>query len=266
MSTTPDPQSEGEEAFWREYLTRGHSRERRGRAIFKRIPNGPRCRLCAAPFGGVGPPLMRSIGKGPSVHNPTMCSSCFTFLSDHHGGAEIEVTMLFADIRGSTTLAETMSPAGFRELIDRFYTVATRVVFDHDGTIDKFVGDELVAMFIPLLSGEDHAKQGVAAATALLRATGHANPDGPWVPIGGGVHTAMTWFGAVGQGSHVELTAVGDAMNTTARLASVAAAGEILVTTSAAAAAGLDATLESRHVELKGKQLSTEVVSLRVAA
>ena len=173
---------------------------------------------------------MRPIGKAPSVHNPTVCSSCFTFLASHHGGAEIEVTMLFADIRGSTALAETMSPVAFRDLMDRFYTVATAVVFDHDGTVDKFVGDELIATFIPLLSGDDHAKHGVAAAMALLRATGHADPDGPWVPIGGGLHTATTWFGAVGHGSHVELTAVGDPMNTTARLASVAAAGEILVT------------------------------------
>ena len=92
---------------------------------------------------------MRPIGKAPSEHNPTVCRTCFTFLASHHGGANIEVTMLFADIRGSTTLAETMSPSAFRELIDRFYTVATGVVFDHDGTVDKFVGDELVAMFIP---------------------------------------------------------------------------------------------------------------------
>jgi adenylate cyclase len=121
-----------------------------------------------------------------------------------------------------------------------------------------------VAMFMPLLSGDEHAKQGVAAATALLRATGHADPGGPWVPIGAGVNTATTWFGAVGQGSHVELTAVGDAMNTTARLASVAEAGEVLVTRATATAAGLDPTLVSRLVELKGKQLMTEVVSLRV--
>jgi adenylate cyclase len=220
--------------------------------------------LCAAPFAGAGAALMRPLGKRPSDQNPKLCRSCFTFVSSHHGGAEIEVTMLFADIRGSTALAEGMSPTEFRRLLDRFYTVATSVVFDHDGTVDKFVGDELVAMFLPLLSGDDHAKQGVAAATALLRATGHADPDGPWVPIGAGVNTATTWFGAVGRGPHVELTAVGDAMNTTARLSSVAAAGEILVTTAAAAAAGLDPSLERRRLELKGKHQATEVVTLRV--
>ena len=168
-----------------------------------------------------------------------MCQSCFTFLSTHHGGAEIECTMLFADIRGSTTLAEAMSSTDFDHVLDRFDSVASAVVFDHNGMVDKFVGDELVAMFVPLLSGEHHAAAAIVAARALLRATGHADPGGPWVPVGAGVHTAVTWFGAVGQGSHVELTVVGDAVNTTARLASVAAAGEILVTTDAARAAGL---------------------------
>lgn len=69
----------------------------------------------------------------------------------------------------------------------------------------------------------------------------------------------------MGEGPHVELTAVGDAVNTTARLASMAAAGEILVTADAATAAGLDPTLERRHLDLKGKQFATEVVSLRIS-
>jgi adenylate cyclase len=76
----------------------------------------------------------------------------------------------------------------------------------------------------------------------------------------------VTWFGAVGQGQRVKLTAVGDPVNTTARLASLAAAGEILVTTAAAKAAGLDPGLERRELELKGKQAVTEVVSLRAGS
>ena len=254
----------GSEAFWREFLTRGDSAERRKRLVFKRLPANPPCRLCGAPFAGVGAPAMRVIGRRRSNANPNMCQSCFTFLSTHHGGAEIECTMLFADIRGSTTLAEAMSSTDFHHVLDRFYSVASAVVFDHNGMVDKFVGDELVAMFVPLLSGEHHAAAAIDAARALLRATGHADPGGPWVPVGAGVHTAVTWFGAVGQGSHVELTVVGDAVNTTARLASVAAAGEILVTTPAALAAGLDPALERRTMELKGKQAVTEVVSLGV--
>ena len=258
----PDP---NDEAFWRDFLTRGASFERRARQVFKRIPAEPRCRICAAPFAGVGAGFMRLIGKRPSESNPTMCRSCFAFVSRHHGGAEIEVTMLFADIRGSTSLAEGMSSADYHRVLNRFYTTASGVVFDYDGAVDKFVGDELVAMFFPLLTGERHAERGVAAARALLRATGHADPNGPWVPIGAGVHTGMAWFGAVGEGAHVELTAIGDAVNVAARLASAAAAGEVLVTADAAAAAGLDPSLEHRPLELKGKQDATEVVSLGVA-
>ena len=262
--TSNQPPDTGSEAFWHDFLTRGDSTERRMRLVFKRLPANPRCKLCGAPFAGVGAPAMRVIGRRRSDANPNMCQSCFTFLSTHHGGAEIECTMLFADIRGSTTLAESMSSTDFHHVLDRFYSVASEVVFDHNGMVDKFVGDELVAMFVPLLSGEHHAAAAIDAARALLRATGHADPGGPWVSVGAGVHTAVTWFGAVGQGSHVELTVVGDAVNTTARLASVAAAGEILVTTPAALAAGLDPALEHRTMELKGKQAVTEVVSLGV--
>ena len=261
MSANQPPSTENE-AFWRDLLTNGDSRERRRRLVFKRIPRSPRCRFCAAPFAGPGGPVMAAIGREPSEQNPTMCTSCFRTVTSHHGGAEIECTMLFADIRGSTTLAEGMSPEGYHDLLDRFYTIATEVVFAHDGTVDKFVGDELVAIFFPLLSGDQHAAHGVAAARSLLDATGHGGADGPWVPIGAGVHTAAVWFGAVGQGAHVELTAVGDAMNVTARLASLAAAGEILVTSDAAEAAGLDPDLPRRTVELKGKEQRTEIVSL----
>ena len=132
------------------------------------------------------------------------------------------------------------------------------------GCVDKFVGDELVSLFFPLFSGPIHAAKRVKAARALLVATGHDDPAGRGSRWGAGVHTGLTWFGAVGEGGGTQLTAVGDAMNTTARLASTARAGEILVTTPAAAAAGLDPALERRSLDLKGKALPTEVVSIRV--
>lgn len=261
---TREPPQAHDEAFWRDFLTHGSVSERLGRRVFRRLPHGPRCRMCAAPFAGAAAPLMRLMGKRRSPHNPNMCTSCFSFLGKHHGGAELEGSMLFADIRGSTALAETMSPGQFRDLLDRFYTTASNVVFEHDGFVDKFVGDELVATFFPLLSGEQHAARAIETAQALLRATGHADPGGPWVPLGAGVHTGVAWFGAVGEGDHVELTAVGDAVNTTARLAAKAEQGEILVSSSAASAAALLPGLERRSLELKGKQEPFEVVALRV--
>jgi adenylate cyclase len=263
---SPDaPASSENEEFWRDFLSRGHSKERAGRRVFKLIPRDPRCRLCAAPFSGPGAPLMRLIGKRPSDKNPNWCGSCFKFMTDNHGGAEIECTLLFADIRGSTTLAEGMAPADFRQLMDRFYDSAAAVVFDHDGIVDKFVGDELVAMFFPLLTGPRHAARGIDAASALLRATGHTDPAGPWVPLGAGLHTGMAWVGAVGAGTHTTLTALGDAVNTTARLAAAASAGEILVTADAATAAGLDSSLERKLLDLKGKQEPVQVVRLTVS-
>jgi adenylate cyclase len=261
------PPTEAErEQFWYDFLTRGDALERRARKMFRLLPHGPRCQMCAAPFAGAAAPLMRMIGKRPADKNPMVCQSCFTFVAKHHGGAEIEATFLFADIRGSTRLAEGMSPAAFHALLDRFYAVASSAVFAHDGGVDKFVGDEIVAMFFPVWSGPDHVGHAVAAAQALLRATGHEDPAGPWVPVGAGVHTGPAWVGAVGDEAHTEITALGDTVNTTARLASAAAAGEVLVTAAAARAARLDPGLERRSLELKGKESATEVVSLRVEA
>ena len=266
MSDEPPGDTDRDEAFWRDFLEHGDPMERRARSVFKRIPANPRCTLCAAPFQGIGAPIMRLMGKWPSDKNPSMCNSCFTFMADHHGGAEIESSFLFADIRGSTSIAERISATEFRALLDRFYGVASTTVFAHDGAVDKFVGDELVAMFLPLMAGPGHAAAAIAAGEALLRATGHADPAGPWVPLGAGVHTGRAWVGAVGDAQHTELTALGDAVNTTARLAAAASAGEILVSTDAARAAGRDVDLGRRALDLKGKSLPTEVVSIRVDA
>jgi adenylate cyclase len=209
---------------------------------------------------------MRAIGKRPSGANPNWCTSCFNFMSKHRGGAEMNGAYLFADIRGSTSLAERMSASEYHTLLNRYLATATSMVFRHDGFVDKFVGDEMVAVFFPLLSGERYVPRAVAAATDLLRETGHADPDGPWVPVGVGVHSGRAWFGVVGDESHFELTSVGDAVNVAARLGAMAGAGEVLVSADAALAADLDPALERRALELKGKESTVEAVSLRVGA
>ena len=255
-----------DEAFWREFLTHGDPMEARVRHVLRLLPHGPRCKLCAAPFAGAGSHLMRAIGKRPAPKNATVCNSCYDFMAKHHGGAEIDGSYLFADIRGSTSLAERLPPPAFRSLIDRFYAVTSQVVFDHDGGIDKFVGDEIVAFFFPLLSGPQHARAAVDAALAILRATGHQGPAGPWVPVGVGVSSGMAWVGAVGDEKRTDLTALGDNVNIAARLGGAARAGEVLLTVEAAVAAGVDPTLERRSLELKGKSTPTEVVSLTVGS
>jgi len=257
------PGDHRDEAYWREFLTHPDSLMRTGRLVFSRIPSNPRCQLCASPFSGWGGRVMKIIGKRASHGNPNLCNGCENVLLRHHGGAEVPSSILFADIRGSTTMAEGMSPTEFRELLDRFYTAASRAVFANNGVVDKFVGDEIMAVFAPML-GEDHTARAVTAAQAVLRATGHADPGGPWAPVGAGVHTGQVWFGAVGEGQSVAITVVGDTVNTAARLAAAAGAGEIVVSADAAAAAGLDPNLPHRSLALKGKAITTDVVTLGV--
>jgi adenylate cyclase len=216
------------EEQWRAFLSGHNSREARFRKMLKLLPSDPRCELCAGPFAGPAAPVMRALGKSRSERNPKWCNSCFGYIREHRGGAEITASMLFADIRGSTSIAEKMSAGAYKELLDRFYDVASQQVFDQDGLVDKFVGDELVAQFFPLMSGERHVARALAAAQALLRATGHADPNGPWVPVGAGIHVGEVWIGTVGTGERIELTMVGDPVNTTARLAAAARAGEIV--------------------------------------
>jgi adenylate cyclase len=255
---------EYDEAFWHDYLTRGDSMERRARKVLRLIPHGPRCKLCAAPFEGPGAPLMRALGKRAADKNPAVCNSCFDFMTKHHGGAEIEASFLFADIRGSTSLAERLPPPEFRALIDRFYTTASDAVFRHSGGVDKFVGDEIMAFFFPLMSGPQHARHAVDAAVSILRATGHGERGGPWVPVGVGVTSGIAWVGAVGDDKKTDLTALGDVVNVAARLASIAHAGEVLVSAEAAATARLAEDLPLRDVDLKGKSAPTRVVSMTV--
>lgn len=210
--------------------------------------------------------VMKAIGLGPWTKNAKYCSGCFRSLRSMHGGAEIECSLLFADVRGSTSLAEQMNAKDFNRLMGRFYDTATDVLGSHDGIVDKFVGDEIIGIFIPAMAGPQHARHALDAARELLQRTGHGGPGAPWVPVGAGVNTGAAYVGVIGEGPDTEMTAMGDTVNTTARLASEAGAGEILVTLPAAENASLsEASAERRTLTLKGKSQPTEVLVLRTA-
>ncbi len=257
----PEPRNE---EFWRGILLGTDPRYTDTRRWLKHLPSAPRCKFCAAPFRGAFVPLMRAQGRTPWHRNPNYCGFCYKVIEAEFGGAEIECSLLFADVRGSTALAEQMSATAFRKLMDRFYRVATDILVEKDGIIDKYVGDEVVAIFIPALVDDGHAARALTAASAILKATGHDDPAGPWLPVGAGIASGVAYVGAVGSGAHVEFTALGDIVNTAARLASVAGAGEILVTLPSVEGAGLDVSgLEHRTLDLKGKSLQVDVAVVR---
>lgn len=251
---------------WRALLTGEKRQLDRERRIFRKLPSEPRCHICNSPFGGVGGAIMRAVGKGPSALNPNVCRVCERHAQRHPGGAEVEASFLFADVRGSTTLAESLGTAEFTRLINRFFVTATQVVVRSDGFLSRLVGDEVIAIYLPSIHEEGHARAAFEAARELLLATGHAEPGGPWVQLGAGVHTGTAFVGVVGtdQGA-TDFTALGDEVNVTARLASSARAGEILVSDAVREAAGLDTTgMEMRRLDLKGRQEPVDVWSLEI--
>ena len=251
---------------WHSFLTSGEvDYERRFRRIFAHLPSHPRCKACNAPFGGIGAPIVSFLfGRSQSLSDPRFCVPCFRLAREHPGGAEIEITMLFADVRGSTTLAEDLSPSEFSRTINRFYQAATDVLLDTDAFIDRLIGDEVVGIYFKGLAGDDHANKALTAAKEILRVTGHADPEGPWIPVGAGLHTGVSYVGVVGSSKGaVDVTALGDVPNVAARLASLAAAGEIIMSEATRAAAHLDSNgLQKSRRSLKGRRDEIDTFTL----
>lgn len=253
------------EEEWRQVLSQGEAVHRHLYHLMGAMPSSPRCKLCNAPFKGWGGVIMRLTGREPSKNNPRFCNPCDRFA--HPGGAEVALTMFFADVRGSTTLAERMSALEFSRLMSRFYAAATDALVKTDALIDKLVGDEVIGLYIPGFAGPAHARRAIEAAQELLRVTGHGEAKTPWAPVGIGVHTGPAFVGVVEgtEGVLRDFTALGDNVNITARLASAAGPGEILISDAAYGASGLDlGALECRQLELKGKSEPTGVHVLRV--
>ena len=229
------------------------------------IPRDPRCKLCNAPFGMPGAIVSRAMGRRRWAKNPKFCDRCYTFLRETGlSGVEIPITVLFADVRDSTTLAERLGAADFRGRINGFYRIASDALLSTDGLVDKFIGDGVMGMYIPGMSGQDHAAKAIEAARRILARVAAAS-EAERLPVGVGVHLGEAFVGAVGDAGEVQdFTALGDTVNTAARLASVAGSGEALVSVEAAAAAGLSRDgLEQRHLEVKGRTQPVDVLVLR---
>jgi hypothetical protein len=101
------------------------------------------------------------------------------FCEKYPGGTEVEMTLLFVDVRGSTSLAEEMSARNYSRLMNRFYKAATNILIRTDAFIDQFVGDEAVGLYFPLFTGPNHARAAVSGAQELLHAMGYGDRGEP---------------------------------------------------------------------------------------
>lgn len=159
------------------------------------------------------------------------------------GGIDQTITVLFADIRGFTSISEHEDPERVVALLNRYFSAMTEIIFAHGGTLDKYIGDGLMALFgAPTASPADAAnalKAAVAMQKAIPRLNAELAPEGyPSIRVGIGLHTGVATVGYIGSDRRSEYTAIGDTVNLASRLESSAAGGEILLTDATAKAAG----------------------------
>lgn len=255
------------EELWYTIFATGHPDLQKQHRLHMRLSAPPRCKLCMVPFKGFGGFVMGLRGKRPSNRNPRFCSACDHFIRAFPGGAEVELSLVFADVRGSTTLAEQISATELSRRMHEFYAAVTHVLVETDGFIIDVVGDEVVGVYPPGFSGPRHANLAIEAARRLVG----LDPAESGLPFGVGVHTGVAHIGTVMGADEgiADVRAIGDTVNVAARLSSSARTGEALVSEAAWDAAGeVPGDLERRDLDLKGRTepLCVSVISAERAA
>jgi adenylate cyclase len=161
--------------------------------------------------------------------------------------------VLFADVRGYTTLTEGLSPMEVTALMNRFYETASRALLGHEALLGQVEGDNVMALFVPGLAGTGYKVKAVQGGLSLLEAVGPRSDLR--LSIGVGVSSGEEFVGNVGGGGYKDFTALGDVTNTAARLTAKAESGELLIDGSTYdAVADLYPDAKRRDLELKGKQ------------
>lgn len=252
--------------FWRAWAMEGPPAEEVKLQKFLRLlPSDPRCKFCSAPFKGLGAPVVKAVyGKERSPHNPAYCNVCDEFAENYGGGAEVSLAMLFADVRSSTKLSEKLSPTAFSQEIEKFYSVATKILVNASAFIDRLGGDEIIAFFSPGMTGPNYVESAITSGFSILEATGHADKQGPWITVGVGVHAGRAFFGSVSgpHGLH-SITALGKEVNTASRLASAAGVGELVVSRKASQSTKLNfSSYKEEKLGVKGisKKIPASVI------
>jgi adenylate cyclase len=259
MPSAPNDQvAEDSSDEWRRVLTDGHASLVRARHLFRHLPSAPRCKVCNNPFAGIGGRLLGIAGFRRSRKNPSLCSRCCDALPI--GGAEVDIAVLFADVRGSTALGAQKRAGEFAAILNSFYAVATETLLRYDAVIDKLIGDEVMAFFVRGIAGREYRRQAVLAGTDLLRAVGYGSEEGPWLTLGVAVNAGPAYVGNVG-GAVVDFTALGDTVNVAARMQQSAAGGELLVADGAIAELDMPATRRIVRIAGRDEQIGVFVLT-----
>jgi adenylate cyclase len=263
MSSKTEQQKKLADELWYWYLTGEHKHgfpknyerlKNFNRRLYGVLPGDTRCFECNLPLSGSGARIVGPLGLQASRFSPQLCGWCESSIRKMEGGAEIDLTMLFADVRGSTSLAETIGINEFTQMIQRFYKVATDIILQDKGMVNRLMGDQVIGLFVPRFSGSNHAQAAIDAAKDLLLATGHQDEQGPWAPVGVGIHTGPAFVGTVGHGEGVnEIAVLGSAANLAARLSSEAKQGEVLISQDALVCANHSGEgMQRQELALKG--------------
>jgi adenylate cyclase len=203
-------------------------------------------------------------------HSPAVVDRVLKATGGHESGASVQerdVSVLFADVVGFTTIAETMSPPAVAELLNGFFSTVTDVVFAHEGTVDKFIGDAVMAVFGAPLQQKDHADRAVKAGLEMLEAIKELNrtrPDMPALRVRVAINSGLVLAGDVGSGKRLEYTVLGDVVNTASRMESGAARPDQVVISRATLdrLTGQVPATPLGALQLRGRSASVEVFAL----
>jgi adenylate cyclase len=184
------------------------------------------------------------------------------------GGDKRAIAVLFSDIRGFTALSENMNPDDMATLLSEYFTEMVDCVFRHGGTLDKFMGDAVMAQWGAPIASDDDADRAMTAAMDMMRGLGELNKKWkaagkPTLQIGIGLNYGEAFAGNIGSEKRLEFTVIGDAVNTASRLCSAADGGEILLTDEMRRALRHPPRLKERApMEFKGKAQAVPVYSI----
>jgi class 3 adenylate cyclase len=236
--------------------------------------------ICKSCWQNMGVPIalrgpfsipFRMVGIKVSRMSPNLCTVCETFFSRVYGKKRgiFPATVLFADLRGYTSMAEDAASEDVSEMLDSFYDECATAIWERDGVVNKFIGDAVLAIFNFPYTRKDHVEQATLAAMDIQRRWPQrgrlaTEAGGATLGVGIGIHTGEASIGEIGKACK-EFTITGPVVNMASRIQGAAAAGEILVSDEVyRQVAGVAPSSETREYLLKGIERPVELHTLPV--